>query len=532
MAKSITPRLGLQRWTTDADAWHRMEVDGSFEALEVRAAGFTAGTTVGRPAASADRERFFYYDYEKDILSVCVDVVGDGLGWAWVDVAAGTNFVPTSGGTFTGSIAVDRGTAYSEINAIRTGPDGAVRRGVLTNGASGSAATDYSYPIIGAIGPDGWFGRLDFLPGGMARFGSTTDPAASNPQLGLNNGAEAKPSLSFTGYPSDGFFHRGAPNEIAVALGGLNKYLFEAASFRTIVPYDGQLDLGILGARWRDLYLSGAVRVPAGAVGFHSAQTTNPAGTNIGEWTPFVRLKITTQYHRSLLKFRALSGNPGNDNVTGAAEGVVRLKQQNVMGGNPHISLDIVSHNAALKPDDFYATVTQNDAAATVLEVYVRTRYGHQPVYFFYDSHEANVPEWLSNQAFVVTPPAPVTADNFQYGHDWRKFVSFQETVYLFPSSFGSMASGTYQLDPSRGTVQYAPVGETTTFEFPSTFVSGDSMSIGVKQAFASITWPTNIYWVGGAPGALENNKTSWFSFWCMNDGMGNVYYGSYLGAA
>lgn len=143
MAESSTPRLDLPRWTADTDTPNRVEFDRAFERLEERAAGFLAGPiATTRPAAGAAVARFYHYDPDTDLLTVCVDTTGAG-GWAWVEVAQGGRFVPSSGGTFAGNVRapsflVDGGAWVSVSDALTGGDDlgfyaGGIERLSLSN---------------------------------------------------------------------------------------------------------------------------------------------------------------------------------------------------------------------------------------------------------------------------------------------------------------------------------------------------------------------------------------------------------------
>lgn len=60
MAKSTTTRLGLQRWTDDADTQDRSEFDGAHAQLEDLAAGYLRDVIASRPAAAAGNEGFWF----------------------------------------------------------------------------------------------------------------------------------------------------------------------------------------------------------------------------------------------------------------------------------------------------------------------------------------------------------------------------------------------------------------------------------------------------------------------------------------
>lgn len=206
MVESITPRLGLTRWTDNADIPDRAEFDSSHENLELRVAGFTSGTTAARPTAAAAHARFLYYDHEADLLYVCVDVVGDGTGWTWLDVALSTLFVPKTGGTFTGDVNIGKQASIINVGTDPSvgGPHGLRARGFAAN--------------------DGW----DLLL-------RTSEPGA------------------FRVEPED-------PANVTAT------FVVDTKNDIVRAQANGVVDLGSAGIRWRDLFLARNLDAVGGAV--------------------------------------------------------------------------------------------------------------------------------------------------------------------------------------------------------------------------------------------------------------------------
>ena len=93
MTVSLTTRLGLTRWSSDADAWSREQIDANMGALEELAVIGTQGTAAARPAAGVERRLYLASDVERVYLD-------DGDEWLELLVAGVANasavvFTPT-----------------------------------------------------------------------------------------------------------------------------------------------------------------------------------------------------------------------------------------------------------------------------------------------------------------------------------------------------------------------------------------------------------------------------------------------------
>lgn len=79
MATTQTDRLGLTRWSEDADAFTRDQMDQSHAQLEDLAVGYLRDTLANRPAADAAFEGFIFEDVDTGDRSWC-----DGSQWVEV----------------------------------------------------------------------------------------------------------------------------------------------------------------------------------------------------------------------------------------------------------------------------------------------------------------------------------------------------------------------------------------------------------------------------------------------------------------
>jgi hypothetical protein len=58
--KSLTARLGLQRWSSDEDVQTREEFDGAHAILDALVVGYDQGAIADRPAATEELQGFLY----------------------------------------------------------------------------------------------------------------------------------------------------------------------------------------------------------------------------------------------------------------------------------------------------------------------------------------------------------------------------------------------------------------------------------------------------------------------------------------
>jgi hypothetical protein len=103
MARSLTARLGLQRWTADSDTQSRSDFDSSNLALETLVAIARHGNLTSRPAAGTRDQLYFATDVGRIFWD-------DGTAWHLVHVVdplLDQNTDPTGTGTINTLTAVD-----------------------------------------------------------------------------------------------------------------------------------------------------------------------------------------------------------------------------------------------------------------------------------------------------------------------------------------------------------------------------------------------------------------------------------------
>lgn len=85
MAVTASPRLGITRWSVDADPVTRAQVDASHAALETLTVGFLTSTAALRPAAAAGNAGFIHRATDTGAFSW-------STGAAWVELGGGSGF--------------------------------------------------------------------------------------------------------------------------------------------------------------------------------------------------------------------------------------------------------------------------------------------------------------------------------------------------------------------------------------------------------------------------------------------------------
>lgn len=76
MAESVTPRVGLTKYSSDLDEWDLEDFNRDADAVEATLLLGKAGLASARPAASAATARMIYHATDTDALSYC-----DGATW-------------------------------------------------------------------------------------------------------------------------------------------------------------------------------------------------------------------------------------------------------------------------------------------------------------------------------------------------------------------------------------------------------------------------------------------------------------------
>lgn len=101
----------------------------------------------------------------------------------------------------------------------------------------------------------------------------------------------------------------------------------------------------------------------------YSQLTTGSGSSGSGQWTRIARVNLTGQYQSASCTFEIAGSNSG---ASGGLFAKVRfrVKQQASLGDAPFIDLDIFDYQRLT--DDYFKTVTvQNDASATIVDLYV-----------------------------------------------------------------------------------------------------------------------------------------------------------------
>lgn len=186
-----------------------LDIQELADQVAAQAAGFLTGTIAARPAASAALARFYYFATDVSTadnrLSVCVDTVGDGTGWAWLSVLAGPN----------GRLA-------------------------SINGATGDPF------FVDAIGPE----TNAIVPG-----------STHGHRIESRNAGQLVAVLRAPNDTNDAFSVVRHGSTMAAPNDADQRLLGVMADGRILPGIDGAQDFGAQSLRWRNLYLSGAAEV-------------------------------------------------------------------------------------------------------------------------------------------------------------------------------------------------------------------------------------------------------------------------------
>lgn len=97
MAVTLSPRIGLVRWSSDLDQWSREQIDGNMGSLDDLAVVSSQGTNATRPVAGVERRLYLASDTSRAYLD-------DGDEWHEL-AFLGTENAWTARQTFPGGIA-------------------------------------------------------------------------------------------------------------------------------------------------------------------------------------------------------------------------------------------------------------------------------------------------------------------------------------------------------------------------------------------------------------------------------------------
>lgn len=181
MTVSLTTRLGIHRWSTDADPWDREHFDSDNAALEELAVIGTQGLNASRPAAGVQRRLYLATDTERVYLD-------DGDEWYELAVL-GTANTWAAAQTFNGNVAVG-GSLTVAGTAVTLATDLAAHVDDTTGAHAASAIS---------LTPTGDVAATD-VQGAIAELASEKATASAlSAHTGAAAGAHAATAISYAG---------------------------------------------------------------------------------------------------------------------------------------------------------------------------------------------------------------------------------------------------------------------------------------------------------------------------------------------
>lgn len=135
------------------------------------------------------------------------------------------------------------------------------------------------------------------------------------------------------------------------------------------------------------------------------AYTENTSSTKSGQWAKIASVSITAQFYDATISLELVGTGPSTANST-HANITARVKQQNALAGVPVGSL-FLDNLSVVTPANFAWIIVQNDATATVCELWFKAPQGFEQYYFFENAitQAGSVITYSSNSIFQVSLP-------------------------------------------------------------------------------------------------------------------------------
>ena len=110
----------------------------------------------------------------------------------------------------------------------------------------------------------------------------------------------------------------------------------------------------------------------SGAIQQTGMDTSDTGAADANKWTKLGSCTLDVQYEQCLTTLSILGGHDGDAAHNSQATVSVRVKQQNALGGVPIINLQLNGVAKYITKDDIKAVTTQNNGAATIVELWGR----------------------------------------------------------------------------------------------------------------------------------------------------------------
>lgn len=134
--------------------------------------------------------------------------------------------------------------------------------------------------------------------------------------------------------------------------------------------------------------------------------TSNTGGTDNNKWTKLASCTMDAQYEGCIATVTILGGIDGTATNNTQAEVNIRTRQQNALGGVPIVNVQMNGVSKIINKSDIVAVTTQNDVAATVVEVWGRITNQYEAWRFTPIINTENKWAWHSTDGFSAALPA------------------------------------------------------------------------------------------------------------------------------
>ena len=181
----------------------------------------------------------------------------------------------------------------------------------------------------------------------------------------------------------------------------------------------------------------GGITTPAvsldvqGAIQQTGLTTSNTNGTDANKWTLLGTCTIAAQYRQCIAGLSILGGHDGNGGDNTQATLTMRVKQQNAMGGAPYVNITMNGTAEVITKDDIVAVTTQNDATATVVQLYGRITNTYEQWYFTPTMNTDQSPSkwvWSASSGFLAALPAGTQTISV-YGDDYANSLTVRPSA-------------------------------------------------------------------------------------------------------
>jgi hypothetical protein len=217
--------------------------------------------------------------------------------------------------------------------------------------------------------------------------------------------------------------------------------------------------------------------------------TSNTAGTDYGKWTRIASATIVSQWSYAYTYILLSGGQSGGDTNAPLGKLYFRVKQQTPMGQTTYIELYLADAHYLVK-SHFVAIITQNDASATRVDLYMMVPAGYEIINLLpLENHGITI---YSNQGYSSSLPAGTQIACKYLDGAFESVTSYGNItarggLYLYDASGNQIGdiyadSGWLRFNTSNAKNIYTP----RMFRADGGITSGSAIVAGPGQVFAS----------------------------------------------